>query len=143
MFPQKSIIIRYLFFLISYCSCILFVRIGEIKRSTSRKQSCVAFTLNGFDDQVRNLTFVKTYFQVLKVKLNACNFKQALYRVTLTAQKYLVNKSACVSAAIHDTVAQISLLPTQTDNLKILENKIVGCSLLIYLARFPDQETAK
>jgi len=28
-----------------------------------------AFTLNGFDDQERNLTFVKTDFQVLKPKL--------------------------------------------------------------------------
>jgi len=31
----------------------------------------------GFDDQERNLTFVKTDFQVLKVKFNAYNFKQA------------------------------------------------------------------
>jgi len=27
-----------------------------------------AFTLNGFDDQQRNMTFVKTHFQVLKLK---------------------------------------------------------------------------
>jgi len=38
-----------------------------------------AFTLNGFDDQERNLTFVKTDFQVLKLKFHACNFKQAFY----------------------------------------------------------------
>jgi len=38
-----------------------------------------AFTLNGFDDQERNLTFVKTNFRVLKLKFHAYNFKQALY----------------------------------------------------------------
>jgi len=32
-----------------------------------------AFTLNGFNDQKRNLTFVKTYFQVLKLKFYRCN----------------------------------------------------------------------
>jgi len=37
------------------------------------------FTLNGFDDQERNLTFVKTDFQILKFKFHACNFKQAFY----------------------------------------------------------------
>jgi len=35
--------------------------------------------LNGFDDQERNLTFVKTDFQVLKLKFTACNFKLAFY----------------------------------------------------------------
>jgi len=34
-----------------------------------------AFTLNGFDNQERNLTFVKTFFEVLKLKFHACNFK--------------------------------------------------------------------
>jgi len=29
---------------------------------------------NGFYDQKRNLTFVKTDFQVLKFKFHACNF---------------------------------------------------------------------
>jgi len=38
-----------------------------------------AFTLNGFDDQERNLKFVKTDFNVLKLKFHACNFKQAFY----------------------------------------------------------------
>jgi len=38
-----------------------------------------AFTLNGFYDQKRNLTFVKTDFQVLELKFHACNFKQAFY----------------------------------------------------------------
>jgi len=35
-----------------------------------------AFTLSGFDDQERNLTFVKTAFQVLKLQFLACNIKQ-------------------------------------------------------------------
>jgi len=39
----------------------------------------VAFTLNGFNDQERKLTFVKTDFHVLKLKFHACNFKQAFY----------------------------------------------------------------
>jgi len=38
-----------------------------------------AFTLNSFDDQERNLTYVKTNFQLLKLKFNACNFRQAFY----------------------------------------------------------------
>jgi len=38
-----------------------------------------AFTLNGFDDQEQNLTFVKTDFQVLKFKFHACVMKQAFY----------------------------------------------------------------
>jgi len=37
------------------------------------------FTINGFDDQERKLTFVKTDFRVLKLKFRACNFKQAFY----------------------------------------------------------------
>jgi len=40
-------------------------------------QTDAAFTLDGFDDQERNLTFVKTGFQVLKLKFYSCNFKQA------------------------------------------------------------------
>jgi len=35
--------------------------------------------LRGFDDQERNLAFVKTGFQVLKFKFLDCNFKQAFY----------------------------------------------------------------
>jgi len=38
-----------------------------------------AFTLNGFDNQERNLIFGKTDFQVLKLKFYVCNFKQAFY----------------------------------------------------------------
>jgi len=38
-----------------------------------------AFTLNGFDDYERNLTFVKTDFQVLKLKFYVYNFKQDFY----------------------------------------------------------------
>jgi len=34
-----------------------------------------AFTLSGFDDQEQNLTFVKTDFQVLKLKFLAYNIK--------------------------------------------------------------------
>jgi len=37
------------------------------------------FTLNHFDDQERNLTFVKSDFQVFKLKFHACNIKQAFY----------------------------------------------------------------
>jgi len=40
-----------------------------------------AFTLNDFDDQERNLTFVKTDFQVLKLKFRACKIKQAFYHL--------------------------------------------------------------
>jgi len=35
--------------------------------------------LNDFDDQEQNLMFVKTDFQVLKLKFHAWNFKQAFY----------------------------------------------------------------
>jgi len=38
-----------------------------------------AFTLNGFDNQEWNVTFVKTDFQVLKLKFHACKFKQDFY----------------------------------------------------------------
>jgi len=45
-----------------------------------------AFTLKGFDDQERNLMFVKMDFQVLKLKFHACNFKKTFYLShTLTA----------------------------------------------------------
>jgi len=37
------------------------------------------FTLSGYDNQERNLTFVKTVFQVLKLKIFACSLKQAFY----------------------------------------------------------------
>jgi len=43
----------------------------------SLDQSYATFTLNGFYDRERNLTFVKTNFQVLKLKFHACNFKHA------------------------------------------------------------------
>jgi len=39
-----------------------------------KTETYVAFTLNGFDDQERNLTFGKTEIQVLKLKFHACNF---------------------------------------------------------------------
>jgi len=40
-----------------------------------------AFILDGFDDQKRNPTFVKTTFQVLKLKSLACNIKQTFYHL--------------------------------------------------------------
>jgi len=72
--------------------------------------SDAAFTLNGFDDQERNMTFVKMYFQVLKLKFHACNFilyinyilrdldntKILLYELFV---RYLVDKPACVNVA--------------------------------------------
>jgi len=39
----------------------------------------LAFVLNSFDDQERNLTFGKTNFQDLKLKFHASNFKEAVY----------------------------------------------------------------
>jgi len=66
---------------------------------------CGVFTLNGFDDQERNLTFVKTDFQVLKLKFHACNFKQAFYPFhklysvlcALTTQKYFYSSFSFVT----------------------------------------------
>jgi len=40
-----------------------------------------AFTLNGFDNQERNLMFMKTNFQVLKLKFYSCNFKHAFHHL--------------------------------------------------------------
>jgi len=42
-------------------------------------ETYAAFTHNGLDDQERSLTFVKTDFEVIKLKFHACNFKQAFY----------------------------------------------------------------
>jgi len=39
---------------------------------------CRVYT-NAFDNQERNLTFMKTDFQVIKLKFDVCNFKQAFY----------------------------------------------------------------
>jgi len=48
--------------------------------ATGRRVPYAALIVNGFDDKERNLTFVKTDFQVFKLKLiNYCNFKQAFY----------------------------------------------------------------
>jgi len=72
-----------------------------------------AFTLSGFDKQERNLTFVKTDFQVLKLKFLACSMKQAFYPLNkilrelgkkkilfyMLSFRYLVIKPACVNAA--------------------------------------------
>jgi len=46
----------------------------------NRLRACyVAIMLNGFDDQERNLTLVKKDFKALKLKFDACNFKQAFH----------------------------------------------------------------
>jgi len=47
------------------------------KGTINRRVPHAAFTLNGFDDQERNLLFVKTDFQVLNLKFHDYNFKQA------------------------------------------------------------------
>jgi len=49
-----------------------------------------AFTLNGFDDQERNLTFVKTDFQVLKLKFYFCNILQNIFFIKYISRN-LVN----------------------------------------------------
>jgi len=54
-----------------------------------------AFTLSGFDNQKRNLTFVKRAFLVLKLKFLA-NKKVLFYKLCV---RYLVVKPACVNAA--------------------------------------------
>jgi len=76
---------------------------SQVRLKSARVYLCniddanAVFTLNGFDDQEWNLTFVKTGFQVLKFKFHACNFNQAVYRlqitiycITLTKQKYFI-----------------------------------------------------
>jgi len=69
---------------------------GACRKIDAITKTNASFTHNGFDDQKRNLAFVKTEFQVSELKFHACNFKQAfyplhnyIYRVTLTTQKYL------------------------------------------------------
>jgi len=41
--------------------------------SKTFQETYAAFTLSGFDDQEQNLTSMKTDFQVLKLKVHACN----------------------------------------------------------------------
>jgi len=53
--------------------------LGLEKISSLGLVTYAAFTHNGFDDQERNLPFMKTDFQVLKLKFHACNIKQAFY----------------------------------------------------------------
>jgi len=43
--------------------------------------SNAAFTLSGFDNQERNLTFVKTAFRVSKLKFLACSMEQAFHPI--------------------------------------------------------------
>jgi len=73
-----------------------------------------AFTLTGFDDQERNLTFVKTDFQVLKLKFHACSKKLAFYplhKQNKFSFRYLVVKPACVNAALSSNRTKFSNLP--------------------------------
>jgi len=58
------------------------------KQNVSIVCTYAVFTLNGFDNQERKLTFAKTDFQVLKLKFHACNFKQAFYPL----QKLLLSR---------------------------------------------------
>jgi len=57
-----------------------------ILSSLKSNKTNAAFTLNGFEDQERNLTFVKTNFQVLKLKLHTSNFK---YKRSLLFMNYI------------------------------------------------------
>jgi len=52
-----------------------------------RNKRYVAYTLNGFDDQERNLTFVKTDFQVLKFKFYALTSLQTIISSDLNKLK--------------------------------------------------------
>jgi len=80
-----------------------------------RPVSNAAFTLSGFDDQERNLAFVKTAFQVLKLKFLALLYEASFFihfrnkilreldNKKVLFQKFfvrcLVVKPACVNAA--------------------------------------------
>jgi len=55
-----------------------------MKQNLTRKLVISSFTLSSFDDQERNLTFVKTAFQVLKLKFFVCSMKQAFYSLHFT-----------------------------------------------------------
>jgi len=57
------------------CGKVQCIAVGKPRESDQKIYA--AFTLNGCDDQERNLIFVKTDFQVLKLKFHTCNFKQA------------------------------------------------------------------
>jgi len=62
--------------------CSLQTSIVDSKTSFEKSNSSItyaAFTLSGFDDQERNLMFVKTAFQVLKLKFLVYSMKQAFY----------------------------------------------------------------
>jgi len=50
---------------------------SKILQAHIAKLTNAAFTLNGFDDQERTLTFAKMDFQILKLKFHACSMKQA------------------------------------------------------------------
>jgi len=46
----------------------------DILLSVLNNHTYATFIVNGFDNQERNLTFVKTDFQVSKLKFYSCNF---------------------------------------------------------------------
>jgi len=81
---------------------------GVVTKATQKSNA--AFTLNGFDNQERNLTFVKTDFQLLKFKFHACNLNRLyilfinyisrdLDKTKILLYKYLTVKPLCVNAA--------------------------------------------
>jgi len=77
------------------------------------RKSYAAITLSGFDYQERNLTFVKTDFQVLKLKFLACSMKVSILFTNKILRelgnkkvlfyklfvRYLVVKPVCINAA--------------------------------------------
>jgi len=60
----------------------------------ARVELNAALTLNGFDDQERNLAFVKTDFQVLKLKFYACNFNFISSSYRLDGRKFVSQRPA-------------------------------------------------
>jgi len=99
-------------------SSFLTLRIKRLLWISSR-QVFLLCNWQGFDDQERNLMFVKTAFLVLKPKFLACNMKQAFYplhkqniarawqqEVEVFLSVYLVVKPACVNAVWHRAVRQ-------------------------------------
>jgi len=72
--------------------------------------SYAAFTLIGFDDQERNLTFVKTDLKILELKFHTCSFKQAFYLL----HKMILHK-----------------ISRDFDNTKILLNKFFVRNLVV------------
>jgi len=94
--------------------CIATMRWQDFSAVIVNSKANAAFKLNGFDDQERNLMFVKTAFLVLKLKFfptvrsklsilftnkmlsDLDNKKMHLYKLFV---RYLIVKPACVNAA--------------------------------------------